>query len=92
MIISCLFNFYVFFFFLFVCFFCFFCFVVVVVLLFYSEVLLWFCYQSKFAEWVSWPRGSLIYLSERGTLFCLCLSIGHQCVSPAVFSLLSEVP
>ena len=38
------------------------------------------CKEGFLASW--W----LIYLSERGTLFCLCLSIGHQCVSPAVFA------
>ena len=32
------------------------------------------------------------FLSDRGTLFYLFLSIGHQCVSPTVFSLLSKVP
>ena len=58
---------------------------------YYSEALLWFCYQSKFVERVSWPRGDW-FLSERRTLFWFCLSIGHQCVSPAVYSLLSKVP
>ena len=58
----------------------------------YSEALLWFCYQSKFVKEGFFALWWLIYLSERGTIFCLCLSIGHQCVSPAVFSLLSKVP
>ena len=83
MILSCLFIFLT----LCVCviylFFFLFCFV----LFFYSEALLWFCYQSKFVERVSRPRGDWFI-----SLFCLCLSIGHQCVSPAVLSLLSKVP